>query len=432
MAAIKWVYIGGGSTRAAGTMASFIQQADHFRGSEVVLVDLDEERLEIVRKLAQRMADSQGADIKIKATVDRRAALQDSDAVLTSFRPGGFEARYLDESIPLRHGMIGQETQGAGGFFMALRSLHAFRNIVEDIEAICPNAWLFNYTNPVNIVAEAITHHSSIRTVSLCEGPILFPEWIARTAGLDPALLDVSMIGLNHNCWSNRHLYNGEDVMPLLAEAYERLKNEPSANRHQLRMLRLAVTMGSIPSDYFQYYYYTDEVLEQLQAKSTTRAQDIMVRAPDNWKHYREQADCDRPSLDPNRSRGGIHELELAFDVMDAVFNDRKEVWTCNVPGNGSLADFPPDRVVEVPCFVDRNGVVPISQGYIPKQVAGLVKMLGEYQALTAEAGWCGSRADGIRALASHPLAGSIDRVEKLYDEMAHAHRAFLPERLLL
>lgn len=431
MAAIKMVYIGGGSTRAAGTVASFIHQGDNFKDSEIVLVDLNEERLEIVRKMAQKMADIQGTNIKITATLDRKAALQDSDAVLTSFRPGGFEARYLDESIPLKHGFIGQETQGAGGFFMAMRSLHVLKGIVEDIEAISPNAWLFNYTNPVNIVSEAITHHSPIKTVSLCEGPIIFPQWIAETAGLDPAHLDVSMIGLNHNCWSNRHLYKGQDIMPLLAEAYERLKDDPSVSRHQLRMLKLAVTMGSIPADYFQYFYYKEEVLEQLQAKPTTRSQDILAKVPDYWKHYTEQAESATPELDPNRSRGGIHELELAFDVMDAVFNDRKEVWTCNVPNNGAIADFPADRVVEVSCFVDRNGIAPIAQGHMPQQTAGLVKMLGEYQALTAEAGWSGTRIDGIRALASHPLVYSIDRAEKLYDEMAQAHKAYLPERLL-
>ncbi|MFC3802307.1 hypothetical protein [Cohnella sp. GCM10012308] len=433
MAAIKMVYIGGGSTRAAGTVASFIHQGEgaNFKGSEVVLVDLNEERLEIVRKMSQQMSDNLGADIKITTTTDRRAALQGADAVLTSFRPGGFEARYLDESIPLKHGFIGQETQGPGGFFMAMRSLHVIKEIVADMEEICPNAWLFNYTNPVNIVSEAITHHSPIKVVSLCEGPIIFPQWIAETAGLDPSEIDVTMIGLNHNCWSNRHLYKGQDMMPLLAEAYERLKDDPSVSRHQLRMLKLAVTMGAIPADYFQYFYYKEEVLEQLQAKSTTRAQDILAKVPDYWKHYTEQAESAAPVLDPNRSRGGIHELELAFDVMDAVFNDRKEVWHCNVRNNGAIADFPADRVVEVPCFVDRNGIAPIAQGFMPKQVSGLVKMLGEYQALTAEAGWSGSRIDGIRALASHPLVYSIDRAEKLYDEMAQAHRAYLPERLL-
>jgi 6-phospho-beta-glucosidase len=370
-------------------------------------------------------------DLKVSYTNDRRIGFQDCDAVLTSFRPGGFEARYLDEAIPLKHGVIGQETQGPGGFFMALRTIHAMQGIIADMEAICPRAKLFNYTNPINLVSEAITHHSDIPTVSLCEGPIIFPRGIARMAGLDPDLVDAIMIGLNHGCWSVRHLYDGEDMLPLLREAYERMRVDPRTNRHRLRMLELAIAMDSLPADYFQYYYFKEEVVAELKDKPTTRAQDILANVPDYWAHYEEQAASDQPALDPHRSRGGIHELELAIDVMDAVFNDREEVWPVNVPNRGAIADFPDDLVVEVPGYVDRHGVQPIAHGHMPRQVVGLVKMLGEYQALAAQAAWSGTRREAIQALASHPLVFSLRLAETIYDEMAAAHRQYLPERLL-
>ena len=186
MARLKIAYIGGGSTRAPGTVASFIEQGENFNGSEIVLIDLNEERLGLVKTIADKMARHKNVDLAISITTDRRAGLADCDAVLTSFRPGGFDARYLDESIPLKHGLIGQETQGAGGFFMALRSIHVMQGIVADMEAVCPRARLFNYTNPVNLVAEAITHHSAIPMVSLCEGPIYMLQKIARAATLTP------------------------------------------------------------------------------------------------------------------------------------------------------------------------------------------------------------------------------------------------------
>lgn len=431
MARIKLAYIGGGSTRAPGTMASFIQQGDNFRGSEIVLIDTDATHLGTVKTLAEKMARARGLDLIISCTTDQRRGLQDCDAVLTSFRPGGFEARFLDESIPLKHGVIGQETQGPGGFFMALRTIHVMQGIIADMEAVCPKAMLFNYTNPINLVSEAITHHSDIRTVSLCEGPIIFPRGIARAAGLDPDRVEATMVGLNHGCWSTRHLYDGQDIIPLLRAALDRLRDDPSATPHQLRMLALACMMDSIPADYFQYYYFKEEVLVELRARPTTRAQDILARVPDYWAHYEEQASSNEPKLDPRRSRGGIHELELAIDVMDAVFNDRKEVWPVNVPGRGALPDFPGDLVVEVPGFVDRRGVQPIVQGHLPRQVVGLVKMLGEYQALAAEAAWSGTRRDAIRALASHPLVFSLPLAETIYDELAQAHQQYLPERLL-
>jgi 6-phospho-beta-glucosidase len=431
MARIKLAYIGGGSTRAPGTMASFVHQGANFNGSEVVLIDLNAERLELVKTLADKLARAAGLDLTITTTTDRRAGLTGCDAVLTSFRPGGFEARYLDESIPLKHGVIGQETQGPGGFFMALRSIHVMQGIVADMEAVCPHAILFNYTNPINLVSEAVTHHTAIPTISLCEGPIIFPRGVARAADLDPDKVDAAMIGLNHGSWTVRHLYDGADMMPLVQAAYERKRDDPAVSAYNLRWLELAATMGSIPADYFMYYYYKDEILAELQAKPTTRSQDIMAQVPDYWKHYREQAAADAPKLDPHRSRGGIHELELAIDVMDAIFNDRKEVWPVNVPNRGAISDLPDDLVVEVPGFVDRNGVAPITSGPLPRHVAGLVEMLAEYQALTGEAGWRGTRRDGIRALASNPLCFSLHTAEALYDEMAAAHKDYLPERLL-
>jgi 6-phospho-beta-glucosidase len=299
------------------------------------------------------------------------------------------------------------------------------------MEAVCPAARLFNYTNPINLVSEAITHHSDIATVSLCEGPIIFSRGLARAADLDPDKVDALMIGLNHGCWSVRHEYAGQDMLPLVRAAYERKKSDPAARPHALRMLELATMMGALPAEYFQYYYFKEEVLAELQAKPTTRAQDIMAAVPDYWQHYREQAELDAPELDPRRSRGGIHELELAIDVIDAVFNDRREVWPVNVPNRGAIADFPDDLVVEVPGYVDRSGVAPIAQGHMPRHVVGLLQMLGEYQALAAEAAWSGTRRDAIRALASNPLVFSLRKAEAIYDEMAAALREFLPERLL-
>src|ERR671936_1675574 len=239
MARIKLVYLGGGSTRAPGTMASFMASGADFDGSEVVLVDLDAERLELVRTLAQKMAKVRGLDIAVSATTDRIAALDGCDAVLSSFRPGGFAARAHDERIPLEHGLIGQETQGAGGFFMALRAIHVLKDVCAEMERICPDAWIFNYTNPVNIVAEAITHNSPLKIVSLCEGPIYFANEIAESAQLDPERLEATMVGLNHGCWSVEASYDGEDPFPLLEEAWERRGGDASLEPPQRRQLEL-------------------------------------------------------------------------------------------------------------------------------------------------------------------------------------------------
>jgi 6-phospho-beta-glucosidase len=197
-----------------------------------------------------------------------------------------------------------------------------------------------------------------------------------------------------------------------------------------MRLMNLAVTLGTLPAHYFQYYYFKDEILTELQAKPTTRSQDILANVPDYWQHYREQAESDNPQLDPKRSRGGIHELELAIDALDAIFNDRKEILPVNVPNRGSISNLPDDRVVETQGFLDRNGIAPLTMGPLPQQTLGLTEMLSEYQALTAQAAWRGSKRDAVRALASNPLVFSLNKAQAIYEEMAAAHAPHLPERL--
>jgi 6-phospho-beta-glucosidase len=432
MARIKMAYLGGGSTRAAGTMASFIWHGKEFEGSEMVLIDLEPERLAVVRALAEKMAAAASVDLTITATTDRKAGLRDCDAVLSSFRPGGFEGRVLDERIPLKHGVIGQETQGPGGFFMALRSVQVLKGVIDDLHEVAPKAQIFNYTNPVNIVAQAVTQYSDIPLVSMCEGPITFPNTVIEAAGLDPARAKVTMAGVNHNCWSTEHLYDGNDIMPLLDQAWQERRGDLSISTFSRNLLRLAVAMRSIPADYFQYYYFKDEILRDLRANPTTRAEDILSWVPDYWQHYREQLRVESPALDPARSRGGIHELELAIDVMSAHYNDTGARLPVNLPNaGGALPGFDEDTVVEVWCRVDRNGYHIEPQKALPHSVRGITQELAEYQRLAAKAAWDGTPADAIRALTANPLVPTLAVAEELYAEMAAAHAPYLPRRLL-
>lgn len=426
MAAINIAYVGGGSTRAPGTVAAYILQAEAFTGSTITLIDPNVEGLDLTRRIAERMAHKRGVDITLRATTNLEEGLRDADAVLSSFRPGGFEARHLDESIPLKYGVIGQETQGPGGFFMALRSVKVVKELTELMQKVAPNAILFNYTNPVNIVSQAVSLYSSVPVVSLCEGPIVFPREIASGAGLEPAKMDARMIGLNHACWSVKQTYDARAAIPVLEQALERLLSENSRDRETIRRLEMAVTLGAIPASYMKYYYYRDELLDELRTKPTTRAQDIMAEVPDYLTHYREQAASDDPTLQAERARGGIFELELAVDVMDSVYNDKGEVWTLNVPNCGAISELPDDRVVEIPCMVKRDAVTPLVSGPLPKAVRALVGALGEYQDLAARAAWEEDRKLALQALVSNPLVTSLPVAKALYDEMAQAHAPYL------
>jgi 6-phospho-beta-glucosidase len=431
MARVKIAYIGGGSSRAPGTVASLIERGKSFEGSEVVLIDLNQDTLDIVQRLATRLASVKGVDITFRSTTDRRAGLTDCDAVLTAYRPGGFEARVIDERVPLKHDVIGQETQGPGGFFMALRSIHVMKGIVADIEERCPQAWIFNYTNPVNIVSQAVSMFSSVPIYSFCEGPFIFPRLLAEAAGLDPDKAVTSMVGVNHNCWSTEHRYEDGDLIDAVRERYDDLMRSGLLTKQQERILHMAVTMDAIPSYYFQYYYYKDDLLRELKASPTTRAEDIVAELPGYWQHYMDQAESDHPELDPDRSRGGVHELELALDAISAVFNDEGIVLPTNLPNTSAPAQgFDEDVVVEIPCRVSRAGFEPISQPRLPAQVRGLVEALAEYQVAAAGAAVTTIRRDAVRALAANPLVGALPKAEALYAEMAHAQAALLPEGL--
>lgn len=314
---------------------------------------------------------------------------------------------------------------------MALRSINEMTRIIDDLHAVAPRARIFNYTNPVNIVSQAVSRFSDIPIWSMCEGPIWFPIYVLEAAGLDPARANVVMAGVNHNCWSHTHTYDGADLMPLLDEAWEARKNDPSVSQYNKELLHMAVAMRSVPSEYFAYYYFRDEKLRQYQLARQTRSEFLMSQLPGYWEHYREQAAADYPVIDPDRSRGGITELELAIDVMDAFYNNTGERLPVNLPNNGALPGFDDDVVTEMWCRVDATGAHPEPQQALPHTVRGITQALAEYQYLAAEAAWRGTRRDAITALVANPMVGSLTVAEAMYDEMAAAHHAYIPERLL-
>jgi 6-phospho-beta-glucosidase len=432
MARVKIAYLGGGSSRAPGTMASFMHHGKEFDGSEFVLIDLDPDHLEVVKSLTERLVRNAGLDITVTATTNQREGLRDVDAVLSSFRPGGFGARAIDERIPLKYGVIGQETQGPGGMMMALRSVQVIKELCANLAEVAPNARIFNYTNPVNIVSQAVSDYTDIPIASFCEGPIVFPPVVAKAAGLDPAKLKANLVGINHNCWSNEASYDGQDAFPILRERYEALKDKPTDDVNGLRALHLAVAMESIPSDYFNYYYFRDEILRERQLEAKTRSETIMDSLPDYWDHYREQAASDAPQLDQDRSRGGIHELELAIDAISAYYNDAAIRMPFNITNSGGwLPGFADSTVVELWGSVDGKGFHPEQQKPLPHSVVGITQQLAEYQILTAKAAWEGNAADAVRALMANPLVPSLTVAEGMYAELAAAQSAWLPERLL-
>jgi len=267
---IKIVTIGGGSSYTPELVEGFIKRYDELPVRELWLVDVEEgkEKLEIVGNLAKRMVEKAGVPIDIHLTLDRRKALKDADFVTTQFRVGLLDARMKDERIPLKYGVIGQETNGPGGLFKGLRTIPVILSIVKDIEELCPNAWLVNFTNPAGMVTEAILRYSNHKkVVGLCNVPIGIRMGIAKALEVDESRVQVSFAGLNHMVFGLDVFLDGVSVKDQVIDAMA----DPT-NAMSMRNIKgvswdpdFIKGLGIIPCGYHRYYYKTNEMLQEEQ-----------------------------------------------------------------------------------------------------------------------------------------------------------------------
>ena len=262
---LKVVTIGGGSSYTPELVEGFIKRYSEFPLTELWLVDIEEgkEKLEIVSNLARRMVAKAGLPIKIYDTLDRREALKDADFVTTQLRVGTMKARIKDERIPLSHGVIGQETNGAGGLFKALRTIPVILDIIRDVEELCPNAWIINFANPAGIITEAVLNYTSFnRFLGLCNVPINMKFGVADLLKVERDRVEVDCAGLNHMVYGLKAKLDGVDVTE---EVVERLA-ESSMTMQNIKDLPFNAdfirALGIIPCPYHKYYYKTKDMLE--------------------------------------------------------------------------------------------------------------------------------------------------------------------------
>jgi 6-phospho-beta-glucosidase len=430
MANIKIAMIGGGSAFCPVVLSALIGAPGVFNNSQLILMDIHEENLNIVHSLGVQMVRAAGINLDIRKTTNRREAIDGADFILTSFRPGGFEARSIDEKIPLKYGIIGQETVGPGGFFMAMRSVEIIRGIVSEMEELAPNAFLLNYTNPTNIVTEAVLHNSSINIIGLCDQSQGDRRRLADALDMDVSRIEYEACGLNHATWSTLFKIDGLDGIPRILDKAIDIESDPKIPTPVKRMFRLVSWFERIPNRYMQYYFFHEEMLQEALRERESRAEMIMGELPIYFEHYREESRKKIP--DVVRMRGGTKAFgDYAIDVIRAIVEDSGKKFILNVHNQNSIPGFDDDRVVEVPCIVDRIGAHPIRQAPMSHEGLAPIKMLAEYQALTSRVAWHGNRRDAIRALASNPLVLTLSKAEALVDEMVKAHRKYLPSRLL-
>src|SRR5256886_6060964 len=265
---VKVAVVGGGSTYTPELVEGFVTRTDRLPVDELVLLDIDPERLSIVGALAERMVRAAGWAGSVRMTDRANEALEGANFVIVQLRVGGNQARFLDETIPLRFGCIGQETTGPGGFAKALRTVPVVVELAERTAEIgAPDAWVVDFTNPTGLVTQALLDQGH-RACGLCNVAIGVQRELARHLEVEPSHVRLDHVGLNHLSWVRAVLVDGVDRLPeLLAEAPEELT--------EAAPIELVRALGAIPSSYLRYYYRTSEVLEH-QRTHRTRAEEVL------------------------------------------------------------------------------------------------------------------------------------------------------------
>lgn len=428
---LKIVTIGGGSSYTPELVEGFINRYEELPVKELWLVDIEDgkEKLEIVGNLAKRMVKKAGIDMKINLTLDRREALKDADFVTTQLRVGLLDARIKDETIPLSHGVMGQETNGAGGLFKALRTIPVIFDIIKDVEELCPNAWMVNFTNPTGIITEAVFKYTNFkRYIGLCNVPIHLKNDVAKLFNVESDRISIDFAGLNHMVYGLNVSLDGEDVTKEAIDKFVKADISMQNIKAIDFNAEFIKSLGVIPCPYHRYYYKTKDMLEdELREFKEGKARGQVVKELEEqlFKLYKdEKLDIKPPQLE---KRGGAYYSDAACNLISSIYNDKKDIQVVNTLNNGSIRDFKDEQAVEVSSVITKNGPKPLSIGYLPDSVHGLVSQIKSFEVLAAKAAVYGDYESALLALCINPLIPSDDLAKTILDEMLEAHKNYLP-----
>ncbi|MGK5733068.1 6-phospho-beta-glucosidase [Streptomyces sp. URMC 124] len=414
---MKLAVVGGGSTYTPELVDGFARLHATLPVTELVLIDPDAERLELLGPLARRILARQGHPGRVTWTADLDAGLEGADAVLLQLRVGGQAARRQDETWPLECGCVGQETTGAGGLAKALRTVPVVLDIAERVRRRSPGAWIVDFTNPVGIVTRALLA-AGHRAVGLCNVAIGFQRKFAGLLGVAPEEVALEHVGLNHLTWERSVTVGVEDVLPRL------IAEHGDAVAADLRMPRSVLErLGVVPSYYLRYFYGHDEVVRELRTKPS-RAAEVAAMERELLTMYADPALDEKPAL--LAKRGGAFYSEAAVALTASLLRDTGDVQVVNTLNNGTLPFLPDDAVIEVPAAVDARGARPLPVRPLEPLYAGLVANVTAYEHLALEAALEGGRDRVFRALLAHPLIGQVDHADRLTDALLAHNRKHL------
>jgi 6-phospho-beta-glucosidase len=412
---MKVAVIGAGSTYTPELVSGLSRERHRFDVSELVLHDIDAQRLEVVGGLAQRMLARQSFEGALALTGELDRALEGADVVLIQIRVGGQAARLSDETVPLACGCIGQETTGAGGFGKALRTVPVVLDIARRArELAAAGSWIVDFTNPVGIVTRALLDDGH-RAIGLCNVAIGFERAMAPMLGVEPERLVVDQVGLNHLTWVRAVWLDERDVLPELLAGHGDELAEMAGGLPR----RLLDELGAVPSYYLRYFYAHDEVLAEQLGGATPRAATVAEIERELLAMYADPALASKPAL--LEQRGGAFYSEAATRLVASLATGDGAVHVVDTRNGATIAGLAHDDVVEVPARVGAEGAVPLDQRPLAPELLGLVAHVAAYERLAVQAAVSASRSVALKALLAHPLVGQWGKVEPLLDGLLGA-----------
>ena len=431
------VVAGGGSTFTPGIVLMLLENLDKFPIRQIKFYDNDAQRQEVIAKACDIIIKEKAPDINFVYTTDPETAFTDVDFVMAHIRVGKYAMREKDEKIPLRHGVLGQETCGPGGIAYGMRSIGGVIELVDFMEKYSPNAWMLNYSNPAAIVAEATRRlRPNSKILNICDMPIGIEIRMAEMLGLKSRKdMVIRYFGLNHfGWWTDIRDKHGKDLMPELKEKVAKIgynveiegENTEASWNDTFTKARdvFAIDPTTMPNTYLKYYFFPDYVVEHSNPNHT-RANEVM--------EGREKfvfGECRTIAEKGTAKDSKLHVDDHASYIVDlarAIAYDTKERMLLIVENDGAISNFDSTAMVEVPCIVGSNGPEKIVQGKIPQFQKGLMEQQVSVEKLTVEAWIEGSYQKLWQAITLSRTVPSASVAKAILDDLIEANKDFWP-----
>ncbi|MBT9150731.1 MAG: putative 6-phospho-beta-glucosidase [candidate division WS2 bacterium] len=435
---MKIAILGGGGTRTPLLFQGLINLVNTLGLKEISLMDIDEKRLMLMGKVINSLLIKSGVDVKVPYTQNLEDCLRDSSFVINTIRVGGEHFRILDEKVPLKYGLIGQETVGPGGFAMAVRTIPVVLKIAESIHLTCPDAWLINFSNPSGIITQAIyTHSSHQKVVGICDVPSSIKDIIAKISGKKEEEIYLDYFGLNHLGWIKGVYIEGKDYLKTIIKL---ISNYPDFEKLSGLPLEFVQKIEMLPNPYLYYYHFTDKAYKEMKDSQQTRGErvrDINLKlfeelekseTPiDVYNKYINKREEKINSLEIDsgiKMEEGKGYVEVALKVIRGL-SLGGEIAMVNTPNQGSICGLNPDDIVEVPVYIGKNLIRPFSTDNIPKEIELLINQVKSYEREIVEGVSKTSYDKLVSALAKNPLVPSIKIARKVVDEYIEVEKEY-------